>query len=342
MKKWMKGILIAGGVLTVAGVGMITAAAVNGGENFLSGIPRHGAMNGYCWTHGRQEYVPVPEIPETALAELPQAETAAENAGKAAQTAPDQQPVIQEGERFRGVTELEWENCGADARITETDHLNEGEIQVNQMGDGYEYEVWQEGTELKISVPRPMRKGFLSHILDSEAAMKEVEILVPAGFCFQELSIESVSGNVFAEVLRSGELSLEAVSGSIAVGEVQAGELSLEAVSGSIEISGGSVRSIEAENVSGSISCMAAADTEASVENISGDTALYMAGDIGNYDYEVERAGGQILLTGSTAVDYSSQIGNTRIDNRTGRKIDLECVGGSILLQYEAAMEHAL
>ena len=321
MKKWMKVILISGGVLVAAGTVMITAAAVSGGENCRMGFPGYERMHRYEQMHGDREYVPVEGNQVTADS---RAESPAKGSSQADFPDPGQLASGQAADQaFTNVAELDLKNCAGAARITESDELEEGEILVRQLGEGQDYRIWQEGRELSIAVPERLKKNGPNWGLNGEIAMKDVEIFVPAGFQFQELSIETVSGSFTADVIYARELSMEAVSGSI-------------------EILGGAVNYLDAENVSGFISCMAAADTEASAENISGDTFLYMAGDIGNYDYEVERAGGEIVLTGSTVVDYSKQMGNTRIDNRTGQSIDLECVGGSIMVQYEAASPDAL
>ncbi len=301
MKKWMKVTLIAGGILVAAGIGMITAATMNGGGNSLMGVRCYDRMgrNGWRYRYGEN---PVEErsIEQDSI----------------------QAAALQEEYSFSGVTELEVEHCAGTARITESEQLEENEILIRQYGEGLSFQLRQEGTELNISLPRQPRMHF-REILEPQKTMKDLEILVPVGFRFHELDIENIAGNFVAEV-------------------IQADKLSVELVSGRMEILGGTVKMMDLEIISGSISSRAVTEGGLSVESISGDVELLMAGDIGDYDYQVERNGGQIMLNGSTLVDYSGQIGNTRIDNHTGKEIELECVGGGIMIQYEAASQNAL
>lgn len=313
MKKWMKGTLITGGILVAAGIGMITVGAVNGGGSCLEAIPQYERMLRHERNHG---YAGMYGEPETRQAELPAADTAESQEQKKSGLSSDEVTDA----LFSGVSELDLENCGGETNITVSSQLAEGEIQVRQQGEGEAYQIRKEGPELKISVPEQWESRFAERGLSGEEKMKHLEILLPEGFRFREVTLETVAGVITAE-------------------NIQAEKLSLEAVSGSIEISGGSVGRIETETVSGTISCMAMADQEASVENVSGDTVLFMVGDMGDYDYQIERAGGQILLNGTTVVEYGSNGGETRINNRRGREIDIECVGGSVTLQYEAALQ---
>ncbi len=296
MKKWIKWTLILGIIFCVLGVGIMTAGAVKGGGDPI--ISRF-----FDWSGAEMgAYFITGQGDEYEMS--PEEEDA--------WAFPADETVV-----FEGVMNLKLEHCDQPAEIRESEELSDGQVGIMQPAEEgqLQYLIRQEGGELKISLP-PYHKSRHKWNARAESPMTRLLIYVPQGFRFTEVEIENLSGSLLADALCADELSVESLSGSI-------------------QVLGGSLGALDAECLSGSVDIRAAAERELSAELVSGKMELLLKDDIGDYDYEINRTSGQITLSGSTTQEYNRVMGETRIDNHTGREVEIDCVSGQIMIHYE-------
>lgn len=108
------------------------------------------------------------------------------------------------------------------------------------------------------------------------------------------------------------EISLELGAGAVKGDSLTANELQLNLSMGSVDI-----RQLKVQK----------ADINVSM----GDLKMNLVGEQSDYDYKVSSAMGKVLL-GST--EYSGAASGEKLDNGTGRMIDLECSIGNITLGF--------
>ena len=148
----------------------------------------------------------------------------------------------------------------------------------------------------------------------------------PAHDVIAELDIESVSAGIFIpEIAVSDELSLETVSGNIQIAGLTAEKLDISTVSGNAKFSG-AVQEISWESVSGSLTMT---DTvyprEIKGESVSGD--LYLKLPNGGFTLKAS-TGGEVSCDVGTVKNGKSQVYG---DGRT--QISFDSVSGSLTLR---------
>lgn len=190
------------------------------------------------------------------------------------------------------------------------EELPEDTIRIIHSGSGeISYKLNTKGDTLIISSP-DTRRNFLGR-----RSVEDLEIYIPRNYQFRSVSIECVSGELDAEALYTQKLEVEAVSGSVDIG-------------------GGQVDTLAVECVSGSAECKARINREADVECTSGTVDITMAGSWQSYDYQWSclsgtiTADGRELETGHLGEQKEQKYG-------TGNKVELECVSGTINLNYD-------
>lgn len=210
-------------------------------------------------------------------------------------------------DRYENIRSLSAEVGAGKVELREMEELEENEIAVERWGDGNPYLVEQEGNELEIEFPE---------YRDNPDGMETLIIGVPTGFRFQELDIEVKAGSFYAD-------------------QVAADRLSLDVKAGEIQIMGGSTEYLEVEVKAGTIACLAEVEQAASVECSSGSANLLLAGEKNQYDYQLECAGGSIVLNGEEPEEFTRLYQKKKIDNHTGNMVDLECQMGTITVDFQ-------
>ena len=184
------------------------------------------------------------------------------------------------------------------------------------------------GNELKIKYC----KSGLKWLKNNDFNNKDLTVYLPIGFSFNEMDIETVSGNITLKDVTANIVELETVSGNITVGGEYT-DFTAESVSGNISASG-SFTYIASETVSGiseinavtkpiKIEC----ETVSGIckvdipEDISGFTINYetVSGDILTNDFLVTRPEKRTLVygDGSLTIEFDSVSGNFEIRKST-------------------------
>lgn len=208
---------------------------------------------------------------------------------------------------YQGVRNLDLEICAGTVELCETKEAEADEIIIYHYGGGNLYEVKQDGRDLEIELPDHTRPS---------NGMETLVIGVPVGYSLGELDIEMKAGSFYADMLYADELSMELTAGEISIQD-------------------GSVRYLEAEVSAGDIECLAAVSENVGIAVSAGSVDIRMAGEKQDYDYQLQCAGGSIVLEGDEPEEYSALNGSKRIDNHTGRKVELRSNMGTIIVDYQ-------
>lgn len=288
MRKWLKWLLAAGILACLLGIGMLTAGAMKGGVDQLKDLSyiQSGAygMAGRIYT----------EI----------------------QAAADE-GILYQSERteYTAVRNLKIEVVGAGrVRLYELDHeeLPEHTVRVVHTGIGNNetlYELEINGDTLDIRLPADW-KGVFGHW-----DVEDLDIFIPAGYQFDSVKIECVSGELDADALYAQKLSIENISGSVYIRGGRAGALDLECLSGTTE-------------------CFARIGREADVECTSGEVDITMNDSWQSYDYKWSCFSGTITADGRELGSGHGKAGEQKMNYGTGRQVKLECISGTINVNY--------
>ena len=315
MKKWMIGLAAAGGVFCLAGVGMIAAGVMMYGTGerpappWLAEIEDEFSDGQRDLRSGPEE---IPDVPDEA-AEISDGNPAGteepENRGNL--ETDNAEKSLKNDRMYENVRSLELETAGDQVHVVESADLKAGQIQVSEIGEGIDYRIYQEESELKIRLPLSANRNAAGDV-----GMKQLTVAIPPSYEFEQIELEHVAGSFYAERLFARELSVEVVSGTMDIG-------------------GGRVKELELECISGSCRCMAAAEYSVSAENISGDTTICLSGTENDFDYEIEAGGGSIYVNGQEQRVFQNSWKENQWNHHTGREAELSCTSGTITVEFE-------
>lgn len=326
MKKWVRRILIAGIAFCFVGAGVMTAGAVMGGGHSAKRLLDWGHGWGHHWEDSvriPQEDRGLPEIPfqedpeleareNQVLPEIPSPEypdlDVREEWSLARSFPGSGELALEEGSFYKGVRRLDLELAGNRVELREWEDLEEGQIWIFCFGDQERlYKITQKGESLAA--------GFPDH-RGVRGPAESMVIYVPVAWAFQEVEVENAGGHFQAERI-CGE------------------KLSLETMGGKTHILGGSIRILNLECQAGKSICQAVVSGEASVECDAGEVSLVLAGEEELYDYSLECHVGSIAIIDQEARHYRGLDVEKKLDNGTGRRVDLECDAGAITVVFQ-------
>lgn len=281
MKKWMKGILIAGVGLLLAGTGITAIAAVAGGlrgGNLIAGnwIERH--LN-----HDTLEHI-------SDRLGLPR--------GGSGDT-----------ENMRKIESVLKENMALAGSYEDVENLHKLELKAERMAVRFEEREEAAGGILIYVKKDPAltsdlewdsRDGKLEIHLSYQktgSGYGQAVVEVPAGCRFSELELESDAGYMKIRNARADKLTLEARAADLSVDQFTAGKLELSSEAGNLTASG------EIEHT-------------AEVEAEAGAVSLSLTGNESEYGYEVKNAVGSVRIGENSyyGITRSSQAAHHRED----------------------------
>ncbi|MGL5436747.1 MAG: DUF4097 family beta strand repeat-containing protein [Lachnospiraceae bacterium] len=196
---------------------------------------------------------------------------------------------------------------------TGAEYLPENTIQVARAGtdDALSYQLDVNGDTLDIHLPREWRE----YLNNNHRGVEDLAIYIPQNYQFRSVEIECISGELAADAIYTREMSVENVSGLVT-------------------IQGGRIEDMDIECTTGTIECYALISREADVDCISGDIDIMMADSFESYDYEWEVLSGTIIADDQTLDGGIVGKGKKKMDHHTGRKVELDCVSGTITVNY--------
>lgn len=298
MKKLIKWMLILSAVFCLLGIGVITAGAMMDGGYYLGQALRAADRWDGRWEEWHKDQRLCQEEGLEAIEYM------------------DKTPLLEPGSQelpltkvnvYEGIRELEADIAGM-VIFRESEELSDGQVRILRGDDGEDYEYRQEGDTLKITYPEKRKRDGLSF-------RNTVTVQVPAKSPLKEIEIEVNAGECLAEAMEAEEISLQVNAGQIEVKKGKADRLELEADAGQIL-------------------CRADVTEKVSAECGLGEILLTLKGGREDFDYELECSAGMISLGGPEPKEYVGLNQKTKIGHEAGKKAELECAMGSIVVDY--------
>lgn len=294
MKRVIKWSLIIGVIISLLGIGMITAGAMMGGGD---GLPAY--LKSHHYTIGWYDDYRDWDDWDSRRVEIDTSNYVSSERGI-----------------YENIRELEIKSAVGTIELVEEqrDDPQDLSIRVERLKpDGssrQDYEIRQEREELKIYSKGNQRHWLLE---DTESLI----IYIPEGYRFGKVEVELNAGGfyAYAEAMYADELELH----------LQAGE---------IVIDGGEVGSLDVECAAGKVECSALVTRHADVECQAGSVEIWMAGTKEQYNYELECQMGTIILAGEEEERYTGLSQKTRLDHRASNQVELECAAGEIIVNF--------
>ncbi len=332
MNRFMKWSVILGLILSLIGIGVITAGAMMGGGYYLEWALREAVREG--WSHGRRsiraaELYGFGTAPEEARSLEPgDSFCVPEGDFQIVETDYPEDPFAPNGlfpweklesgeipvERtmvYDQVRELELEVFGM-VLLRESQDLAEGQVRIEICGDGEDYQYRQNGDKLEI---RPSAEIYENHVYDNLSQESRMIVSLPEGANLAEVEVNARAGAFWAHRLQASEISLQTEAGAVLAENIQTDELSLESNTGYIRCSGAVRKEVLAECSLGQID-------------------LTLDGKKRDYSYEMECNMGKIFLGGEELEEYEGVSWEKEILNPGGKKVELECGVGSITVNF--------
>lgn len=275
--KFVKYTAVLGAVLTVLGFGTGHVAKVNGGAWDAAMIQNHSmAIPGILSRHhSRREY----RIPEDAYAG---------------------EWVDDNTLRFPAVNELSLELQRGDVTVITGEREEILVICDSLKTRKNEMLFYQEEDEMKLQIG------------GAEGSVPSVTVVLPEGYCFQEVDLEIAAGSCNLLELIANELKLQVAAGDLVIQNGKIAEADFQCAAGAISYTGQIMDEADLDCAAGSI-----------------HLALYQKEE--DFNYEVEGTGGQIQI-GDTSL--SGVIFQKELNHHAASNMELQCAGGQIQIEF--------
>ncbi len=202
------------------------------------------------------------------------------------------------------ISNLELTFGAGEFSIEETD-TQDGKIEIHVQGIGRaDYSV-KENT-LHIS-------GFEGLRWTDNLGENRIDIKIPRGSSFEEISVETGAGVTILSGIRANELEAEVGAGSVQISESEVNNASLSVGMGECFYEGVIRGDLDAE-------CG------------MGDMTLMLSGKETDHNYEIECSAGEITIGGFSVSGLATE---KKIDNNAGSEFDIACSMGSIEIVFE-------
>lgn len=322
MKKWMKGLLITGTVLFLAGTAITAVSAVAGGLRSGRGLANqwidenigHDTMDHIAdllriHSDDRDKTVRMRDIETVSKEDL---------------------VLIGSIDDIEGLRKLELEAERTAVRFEEREEASGGILvyarEDPRLDTNLQWEAYGDRAEIRFSYKK-VRRGYGKAVIE-----------VPAGYRFEELEIESEAGYMKIRNARADKLKLKAEAAELSVDWFQAGELEAVSKAGSLTASGETEHSAEVKAEAGAVD-------------------ICLSGQRSEYDYEVKNAVGSVQIgadsyaginydsvngahsgNGSEEWEDDGEGGSRQLirggDSRAEKKLTVDCSVGSVEITF--------
>ncbi|MBT9779972.1 DUF4097 family beta strand repeat protein [Clostridium sp. MCC353] len=208
---------------------------------------------------------------------------------------------------FSDVRNLDLEAGAGNIKIVEDD--TGGEVYVDLEDDTF-YQCYLEHDTLKLKMDKSRRWVNLKN----DDLRGNVTITIPADYTFHEVDLEIKGGNFEAERINADSLEIE----------VKAGEL---------VISDGKLGTLSAETSAGSVYCRAEVSGNVDAECKAGSIEFLLSGKEEDYNYDLECRAGSMKVGDAV---YEGMKFEKTVDNGAGKRAELECSAGEIIIGFES------
>ncbi len=162
-------------------------------------------------------------------------------------------------------------------------------------------------------------------------------LAVPEEMLWKEAKINAELGTAMVDRLEADEVELEAELGQITVETLHAAKkLEIDAELGSVEVVDGYAREVEFSASMGSVQYNGTLAGDAKAEAEMGSIELNLFQTETDFDFEIKASMGKVEINGEeNHYSYSGMEKEKKIDNGTGRKMELETSMGGIVISFE-------
>lgn len=312
MKKWIKGLTVAGIIMLCAGTGITALAAAAGGvgtynkhrfpmEQFIGrvvdqsthGIFGYGEMIESSWEdHNDYDFDDYLDSYSTD-----------DSYDEDIVISPKEEMVL--AGTYKGIKNLDLEISGSIVKVVENAALtDEIAIYVKEKEKTGVHHNLKQGTSLSVEYYTKNRDPYRNGIYG------EGIIEIPVGYKFNEAEVSVEAGDLNIASIEADDLNLSAQASNIFLTSFEAGQFSAEAQAAAIM-------------GAGEVSDKMEIDAEA------GSVELLLAGSKGDYVFNLNNAMGEITVGGDTysGVSVLNNTGN-------GKKAELNCSVGTIKINF--------
>ena len=318
MKRWMKGIAIAGVTLLFIGTAITALAAAVGNvkrEPFNTLTRNHIGSRvlerfDHAFGSGRDydddfydyddydEYEAEPDLSEEWLNESDQD----------FYIAPKEEMKLIGS--YRNITKIEIEAERAAVKIVENPELSD-EIRVYMKEERYaDVETDNDGMNNELSVDYSFAHG--KAWPNKATGYTQGIVEVPAGYRFREAELKTKAGYMEAGNIHADELEAKAQAGEVLIGRFMAANAEFEVEAGSVVAAGDFSASLEAKAKAGAITVL-------------------LPGSENDYNYYIENAVGNVVI-GDTV--YSGLSNDKKINSGSGKTVEIDCAAGSAKIEF--------
>lgn len=196
--------------------------------------------------------------------------------------------------------DIDWLAGNVTVEYHEDDCIAVTEESNGRPGNVGELRYRLDGNTLRIRYAAPGRLTY--------RGSKDLTVLLPEGTSLGELSVDTVSANVYGEDISAGKVSIDTVSGDVRVSVL------------------GELRDFEADTASGNVELYlpANASIELDADTVSGDVKLYLPA---NASFELETD----TVSGDVFTDFAcTRRGDTYTCGTGGMELDMDTVSGDM------------
>ncbi len=149
--------------------------------------------------------------------------------------------------------------------------------------------------------------------LNLDTAACRMQLFLPEGFTFEEVTLSMGAGTVDATIpFRAENLEIELAAGEVIVSNLEVSKLNAEVGAGALSLSG-------------------TISEEANLECGMGDLVLNLTGSKDVFNYDVEVAAGEVTIGNES---FGGIAGERKIDNNAPTDINVECAMGNVEITF--------
>lgn len=229
MKKVIRFFLIAGCIIFLIGIGLVTTGFIMGGADSVGSYLTQSGFLVEDWYDAGQRSIPAEPADWRAPLE-----------------ADPGHPVPADAAAVSGIQKLEIEAGLGRIKLVHVpaEELMEDSIRVWGDGNGQGYQIFQEGNHLEISLPKPLRR---------HQEMETLILYVADDMVFEQIEIEVKAGAFYADKIQAESLSLEANAGTIEIEDGYVNRLEIDCNAGEVICRAKADQKIEADCAAGSV-----------------------------------------------------------------------------------------
>lgn len=211
-----------------------------------------------------------------------------------------------DGEIFEGIVSVDGDISAGEVEVRTSEELtDEIKIVTENIDERLKLKYYKKGGEFKITTNRK-----ITGIVGMKTG--KICIYVPAGYTFEEFSLEMAAGTLYIEDIQARELSVDIGAGEADIRHFHANEAEFDCGAGEMKVTG-------------------AAEKEADLDCGIGEISYTTPGKESDYNYEINCGIGEITC-GSAS--YSGLGKEKSIYNHAAKEMNIDCGVGTVTVKF--------